>query len=330
MNNIFHIPLPSRYGLIGVFIYYALSLPFLRELLFSKGVTILSRFSGELNSGLDTFSFLAQLTLVVPYSANEYVFKYFDIGDLNILVLAIFTPIVYRYFSLAVSQISFLILVFIFIPVPLQFLSTFTKEVILILFLYMAYGVNSQFLARKQHLIFFGYVMFMKLYLVWIPVMLYLDKIRNLLIALIIVFFITSFIPIVGELVYAIFNRRMVESSFIANSEIIQTVYVSDLRTMLMMLYEVIPQIYFPFFIEPSLKTLFFQTYILFFISLCLYFRNRYSTVLLGVMLLHTILDPDLGAFIRHLSTFFLFVPLMMGLHENAEIHYMPNDTRQP
>ena len=124
------------FGILGVLFYYVLSLPIIRSTLFGEKGKILDAFSGEVASSGDLVKQVGQTVLLIPFFLNKYFFSYFDMNNINLLVLTIMTPIVYRYFCYSKSIHSFLLLLFLFFPAPLLFLSTFTKDTILVLFLF--------------------------------------------------------------------------------------------------------------------------------------------------------------------------------------------------
>jgi len=79
------------------------------------------------------------------------------------------------------------------------------------------------------------------------------------------------------------------------------------------MLGEVVPQIFTPFFLEATLKNLVFQIYIWTLIAFMLLANNKESRVFFFLIPLYVMLDPDLGAFFRHIVSFFLFFPFLLG-----------------
>lgn len=300
---------------IGVFYYLILCAPFIRQVLFGDGAKILDMYSGELSDGAgDAFSFFTKYVLFIPYFLNQNLFSYFDVAGSNILVMAIMSVVVYRYFSYARSWKSFIFLAFLFIPVPLLFLSSFNKDVLLVVAVFFAYGYRKDLSCRDSWYVFFAYAFFMRAYLMVVPAIL---KIRNL--APFVLF--SMFVLIIGlnvdgvsEVFFRLFNRRLVEKGFSANSELNQTVVVDGVLTLVEMLLEVLPQIVFPIFYSFGLKTIFFQIYVSLFLWTCVFYRNVYSNLFLFLFFFYSILDPDLGAFFRHLTSFFILFPLMLGM----------------
>ena len=306
------------FGLIGVLFYYVLSLPIIRNMLFGEKGKILDAFSGEIASSGDMVKQIGQTVLLIPFFLNKYFFSYFDINNINIVVLAMMTPIVYRYFCYSKSIHSFLLLLFLFFPAPLLFLSTFTKDTLLVLFLFFSYGYYRNLELRENPICFFLYIFSMRPYLLWVPIVL---KSRDMVKGVIILCAIFSLLlqfETTNEIIYRIFNRRLVDTLYDANSQIFQTVIVREPYHIFQMIFEVFPQVFFPILFGMGLKSLVFQIYIfvVFFVSIAR--RNSYSNTVITLMIMYAVLDPDLGAYLRHVSSFFIFFPMVLGLDKFA------------
>lgn len=290
-------------------------MPFIRGVLFGDGFKILDFYDGQLvTDASDGFFFLAQFALYFPYLFYKYLFTYFDVLGLNVLVIALSTPIVYRYFCHAKNELQLVLLMFLFVPVPLLFLSSYNKDFVLVVFLYFSYGYGRDLLVYSRGYLFLVYAVLMRAYLVFVPLIMSVRDSKRFFLASFLMFVGMASNEYTGYYIYRLFNRRLAEKGFDANSEILQTVEVSDFLSMLKMLLEVVPQVLMPIFYGVGLKTIFFQMYVSVFLVCCIYFRSRYSNVLLVLFIFYTILDPDLGAFFRHLTSFFILFPLMLGL----------------
>lgn len=301
------------FGSLGVGFYYVLSLPFIRSVLFGDKAKVLDAFSGEIAGG-DLVRVVGQSILFIPYIFNKYMFSYFEFANLNFLVLFIMTPIVYRYFSFSRSFLSFFLLLFLFFPAPLLFLSTFTKDTILVFLLFMSYGYYKNLQLRKNYLYFTVYALLMRPYLFWVPLVLNSKNITRALFGVSAIFILFLQFEITSDIIYKIFNRRLVETLYVANSKIEQTVIVRDAFDIVAMIIEVFPQIFLPVLFDFSLKSFVLQVYILLVLLIAILKRNPYSNVILLLMILYAVLDPDLGAYFRHVSSFFIFFPILLGL----------------
>lgn len=301
-------------GVVGVIIYLILSLPLLRNSLFGEKFKILDFYDGQLVEQADTFLFLAQFALYIPYWLDIYLFNFFEMGGVNFLVIIIMMPIVYRYFSFSRSKLEFIILLILFAPAPLLFLSTYNKEILLVIFLFMAYGYDKKLVVSSRGRWFLAYALTMRAYLVIIPLLMAVRDTRRFVLGAFLIFFLLISNDYTNGFVYRIFNRRLAEKGFDANSEIIQTVFVDSIYSLLAMLSEVLPQLLLPFLYNPNLKTLFFQIYVFLFLWCCIYYRSNYSNIMLVLFGFYCILDPDLGAFFRHLTSFFILFPLLLGM----------------
>lgn len=305
----------NYFGLIGVAYYYVLSLPIIRNILFGEGAKILEIYDGELdNEVAGAFEVFTQFALYFPYLIYNKIFIYFDIGGINVLVMLIMSIIIYRYFSHSKNFTEFILLAFLLLPAPLLFLSSFNKEIILVLSLFFAYGYNKRLRYWNKGYVFFIYAFLMRGYLMFVPLLMGIRKIGYFIIASLTLFIIGMSIEPVSEILFRLFNRRLAEKGYIANSEIIQTITVDGYSSLLYMLYEVIPQIFFPIFYSLSLKSIFFQLYIMTLLYICLLYRNNYSNIIIGLMIFYIVLDPDLGAYFRHLTSFFIFFPLLLNM----------------
>jgi hypothetical protein len=313
MKNVFKEKNP--YGVAGVFLYIALCAPVIRSLLFGGGLRILDRYSGDLTaSDGEAFTFFTKFVLYVPYLINEHIFRHFDVFNINILVIVTCIPIVYRYFSFSEGWRTFFLLAFLFLPVPLVTLSTFTKDYILVICLFFSYGYSSNGTVRTNWMLFFLYSFFLRAYLVIVPYLLSSKKNTYHYAGILLIAFLLLNTEQGSDVLFRLFNRRMADQSFEANSEIEQTVYVKSFFDIVYMLFEVLPQIIFPVFYNMGMKSIFFQTYVWTLLLISVYFRSKYSNVMLVMFILYVIIDPDLGAFIRHISSFFILFPLLMGL----------------
>jgi hypothetical protein len=303
----------NGFGLLGCVFYALLSMPFLRSLLFGEKAKVLDAFSGNVVLGNDIIKFLGQAVLIIPFYLNQYIFEFFNFNNFNLLVFLLFIPVVYCYFSFATKPSKFLTLLLLFSPAPLLFLSNFNKETIMVLFLFIAFGYDFNLNARVKSLYFYLYSLCMRPYLIWVPLVL---KSKNMFRAtgvMLLLFFTIVNFATTKELVFRLFNRRLAEKADTANSEIIQSVYVQDLGDIFNVLVEVVPQILMPFLLNPGFKNFIFQSYISFFLFLCIVHRNKYSNVMLCLILLYVVLDPDLGAFFRHITSFFIIFPLLLS-----------------
>lgn len=305
----------SLFGSVGVFLYSILSIPLIRKFLFGEKAKVLDEFSGDAEFKGDVVNFVGQAVLLIPYNLNVHFFSYFDFNDFNIAVFLFFMPVVYRYFSFCKNPFSFFLLAFLFFPAPLLFLSNFNKETILVLSLFFAFGYNKQLVVFSRGYFFIIYSILMRPYLLWVPMLLKCKNVFNMTIVLGVVFFIALSFDVSQKIVFRLFNRRLAEKAEDANSEIIQSVFVNSVGDVFRVLYEVCPQILFPFFLDPSFKTFVFQLYLNLFLILCFVFRNKYSNLLIYLFLLYVVLDPDLGAFFRHITSYFILFPLMLNLH---------------
>lgn len=312
----------SWYGSVGVIFYFILSMPVIRSMLFGEKGKVLDDFSGNVSFAGDIINIVGQVVLLIPFYLNEYFFSRFDFNEFNIAVFILFCPVVYRYFALSKSISSFLILLFLFFPAPLLFLSTFNKETLLVLSLFLAYGYTSSLLPLSRGRIFFLYALVLRPYLLFLPFIINSKNFIRMALGSFVVLLISLLFEITREIIFSLFNRRLAEKSLEANSEIIQSTYVSSLYDVFSVLGEVLPQILFPFFLEANLKNFIFQSYVSVFIFLCIKFRNNYSNALLALFSLYVILDPDLGAFFRHLSSFFILFPMMLCLDKKASKIY--------
>lgn len=311
----------NKYGGLGVLELLVLSTPQIRSALFGEKAKILDIFSGEVTDTGLVMNTLGQLTLLIPYYCQKYFFSYFDVGEINVLTLVLMIPLVYQYFSSARGVKSFCILSFFFLPAPLLFLSTFNKEIFLVLCLYFVY-VKSLPVAFKKQVVFFFYAVTMRPYLVWIPFVMGVDKVRQLYMRVVLILGLAMVTSTGRDILYTLFNRRLAEKGYDANSEIKQSTYVASLPDIASVIMEVVPQIFFPFVVSPSVKNLFFQCYIWGVLLVALKSRNCYGGVLLVATFLYTMLDPDLGAFLRHISTFFVLVPLALKYDSQARQVY--------
>ena len=154
----------------------------------------------------------------------------------------------------------------------------------------------------------------MRGYLMFVPLLMGIRKIGYFIVASLTLFVIGMSIEPVSEILFRLFNRRLAEKGYIANSEIIQTITVDGYSSLLYMLYEVIPQIFFPIIYGLSLKSIFFQLYIMTLLYICILYRNNYSNIIIGLMIFYIVLDPVLGAYFRHLTSFFIFFPLLLNM----------------
>jgi len=301
------------YGYIGVLIYLFLSLPFFRGVLFSNNLKVLDSFDiqGIDLTKEDTFSVIASTTLIIPKLLENYIFVHFEFSSMNLLVIAIFVPIVYKFFSTAKNASRFFFLLFIFLPTPLLFLSSYNKEVYLVLAVFFAF--SNPLAGNIRFFSFCVYSILLRPYLFWVPFAL---KTKQLLKASGVVAFVVTLLlitPFTNSFVFRFLNRRTYDKSVDANSEISQSVFVESFGEVFLMLFEVLPQFLFPIFYQPGLKSIFLTLYLWTIIGLCILKRNNYSNVMLLLIALYIILDPDLGAFLRHVSSFFLMVPLILG-----------------
>lgn len=307
------------YGVVGVIFYFILSLPFIRSVLFGEKPKILDSFNGEVVGDGDIVRYVGQLILFIPYTLNVHVFSMFDFNNMNILVLILMTPIVYRYFSFSNCWTNFFILLFLFFPAPLLFLSTFTKETILVVCLFFSYGYYKNLNSRSDPIYFSVYAVVMRPYLFWVPLVIKSKNIGRALMCVLVLFILLLQFELTSEIVYRILNRRLVETLYIANSKLVQTVVVRDSYDIVSMMLEVFPQIFTPILFGISMKSIVFQIYILFLMYICTVKRNPYSNVILILMVMYAVLDPDLGAYFRHLSSFFIFFPLILGLEKGVK-----------
>lgn len=304
---------------MGVLFYYTLSLPIIRSLLFGEKGKILDAFDGEISGGGDIVKYVGQSILFIPYTLNKHVFSIFDFNNLNFLVLGLMTPIVYRYFCHSRCLPTFLMLLFLFFPAPLLFLSTFTKDTILVFFLFLSYGYYRNLQLRDSSIYFIFYTLIMRPYLFWVPLVINSKDISRALLGVLLIFILFLQFDLTSEIIYRIFNRRLVETLYVANSKIIQTVIVRDFYDILFMIKEVFPQIFFPIFFGIGLKSIIFQAYIVVIISASIVKRNSYSNIILILMFMYAVLDPDLGAYFRHITSFFVFFPMLLGLNRVIE-----------
>lgn len=309
----------SFFGSLGVVFYYILSLPFIRSVLFGDKAKVLDAFSGEVVVGTDLVKVVGQSILFIPYVLNTYIFSNFEFNNLNFLVLLIMSPVVYRYFSFSKGFYSFFLLLFLFFPAPLLFLSTFTKDTMLVFFLFISYGYYKNLQIRNNYLYFTLYALLMRPYLFWVPLVVNSKNITRALFGVSFIFILFLQFEITSDVIYRIFNRRLVETLYVANSKIDQTVIVRDSFDIIAMIFEVFPQIFFPVFYDFGLKTCILQVYILLIVLISILKRNSYSNVLLLLMVLYAVLDPDLGAYFRHLSSFFIFFPILLGLNRHVK-----------
>ncbi|MDE1167877.1 MAG: hypothetical protein PW845_21485 [Pseudomonas sp.] len=307
----------NSFGCLGVLALFVLSIPQIRSALFGEKAKILDIFSGEVTDTGVVMNTLGQLTLLIPFYSQKYVFSYFDVGEVNVLTLALMVPVVYQYFCSARGVKSFCLLGFFFLPAPLLFLSTFNKEIFLVLCLYFAYARAAPVTFKKQALFFF-YAASMRPYLAWIPFVMGVAKVRQLYWRVLAILGVAMVTPTGRDILYTLFNRRLAEKGYDANSEITQSTYVASLPDVASVIAEVVPQVFFPFFVAPSVKSLFFQCYIWGVVWVALKARNRFGGVLLVATWVYTMLDPDLGAFLRHISTFFVLVPLALKYDNRA------------
>lgn len=306
------------FGLIGVLFYYVLSLPIIRNMLFGEKGKILDAFSGEIVSSGDMVKQMGQTVLLIPFLLNKHFFSYFDINNINILVLGLMTPIVYRYFCYSKSINSFLLLLFLFFPAPLLFLSTFTKDTLLVLFLFFSYGYYRNLELRENPIYFVLYIFSMRPYLLWVPIVLKSRDMVKGLIILCAIFALLLQFELTNEIIYRIFNRRLVDTLYDANSQISQTVIVREPYHIFQMIFEVFPQVFFPILFNFGLKSFVFQIYIVVVFSVSIARRNSYSNTIITLMIMYAVLDPDLGAYLRHVSSFFIFFPMILGLDKLA------------
>ena len=305
----------NYFGLIGVAYYYFLSLPIIRNLLFGEGAKILEIYDGELdNEVAGAFELFSQFALYFPYLIYNKIFVYFDMGGINLLVVTIMSIIIYRYFSFSKNFTEFTLLAFLLLPAPLLFLSSYNKEIILVLSLFFAYGYNKNLRYWNKGYIFFIYAFLMRGYLMFVPLLMGIRKIGYFVLASMILFVVGMSINPIAEILFRLFNRRLVEKGYSANSEIIQTITVNGYSSLVQMLFEVIPQIFFPIFYGVNLKSIFFQMYISMLLYICILYRNKYSNIIIGLMIFYILLDPDLGAYFRHLTSFFILFPLLLNM----------------
>ncbi|MFV3384139.1 hypothetical protein ACNFCJ_01545 [Pseudomonas sp. NY15364] len=302
---------PNPYGVIGILIYLFLCIPQLRSALFGEKAKILDIFSGELSETATGISRFGQATLLIPYHLNNAIFRHFEISNVNLLVIVIMLPLVYKYFSYAKNLKSLAILGLFFLPAPLLFLSTFNKEILLVGTFFFTYATYTQ-TSMRTHALFLAYSLTMRPYLSWIPLIIGAQNLKKITIRILAIFSLALTIPQAREILYQIFNRRLAEKGYDANSEIVQTVFVQSLADIFVVLYQVLPQVLFPFLVNPSIKTLFFQTYIAAFIFFSIKASNRHGHALILAFFMYTLLDPDLGAFLRHISSFFPIIPIML------------------
>lgn len=306
------------FGILGVLFYYVLSLPIIRSNLFGEKGKILDAFSGEVARSGDIVKQVGQTVLLIPFLLNKYIFSYFDIINVNLLVLGVMTPVVYRYFCYSKSIYSFSLLLFLFFPAPLLFLSTFTKDTMLVLFLFFSYGYYRNLELREQPIYFLIYIVTMRPYLIWVPMVLKAkDMVKGVIIVGVLFVFLLQF-DVTNEIIYRIFNRRLVDTLYDANSQISQSIIVREPFHILQMIYEVFPQVFFPIFFGVGLKNIVFQLYIFIIILLLIVRRNSYSNTIAALMFMYAVLDPDLGAYLRHVSSFFIFFPMILGLDKFA------------
>lgn len=306
------------FGVLGVLFYYTLSFPVIRSILFGEKGKILDAFSGEVMSSGDMVKQVGQTVLLIPFFLNKYFFSYFDINNVNVLVLGLMTPIVYRYFCYSKSIHSFLLLLFLFFPAPLLFLSTFTKDTLLVLFLFFSYGYYRNLELRGNPMYFLIYIVSMRPYLIWVPMVLKSkDMVKGLIIVAVMFVLLLQF-DITNEIIYRIFNRRLVDTLYDANSQIYQSIIVREPFHIVQMIYEVFPQVFFPIFFGVGLKSIAFQLYIFIIILVSIARRNPYSNTIIALMFMYAVLDPDLGAYLRHVSSFFIFFPMILGLDKFA------------
>ena len=302
------------FGTLGVFFYYILSLPFIRSALFGEKGKILDAFDGQVSNGGDVVQFVGQSVLVIPYALNNYIFAPFDFNNMNVLVLLLMTPIVYRYFCFSRGFVSFVLLLFLFFPAPLLFLSTFTKETILVVCLFFSYGYYKELSIRNNFIYFTAYAITMRPYLFWVPLVIKFRKISGAVFGVFFIFLILLQFDLTSEIIFRIFNRRLVETLYDANSQIVQSVVVREPFDILLMSLEVLPQVFLPILFGFGLKSIIFQIYIFLLVALSIVRRNSYSNIVLILMVMYAILDPDLGAYFRHLSSFFIIFPMVIGM----------------
>jgi hypothetical protein len=191
------------------------------------------------------------------------------------------------------------------------FLSTFNKEILLVICLYFSYGYTRK-KCLKFEWIFVIYALLLRPYLLMVPVMMRLGKLRAIFVFIMFLIFALLSFELTAGLIYDLFNRRMGSKIFDANSEIIQTVYVDSIGSFVMMLIEVMPQIFLPFFLDASVKNFIFQFYIWIIVIMVFISRSKYTNTIGFLLMLYVVLDPDLGALFRHLVTFFILYPYII------------------
>lgn len=300
----------NLFGSIGCFLFLLLSMPFIRSALFGDNAKILDMFDPDSVAGAGPLQQVMKYVLLVPYYINESIFRNFDFGNFNLLVFFIFTPVVYRYFSFSKNYKEFLVLFFLFFPAPLLFLSTFTKDVLLCFALFLSFGYTKSLERKWKPVFFFVYATFLRPYLFWVYFSLRAKNLKYALFIVLVFLLLIFNVDFLSEAFFKVLNRRMVESSYVANSAINQTIIVEGVDTIFLMLLEVVPQFLLPIVYDFNLKTLILQSYILFYLCVFIIYRNKYSNTLLGLFFMYIILDPDLGAFFRHLASFFVLFPL--------------------
>lgn len=301
----------NLYSFIGVFFFYLITYLNFEITLGFRLLDLVDKV--DLNNFEFSVKGLGSLTFIIPSFLNNYFFSYFNYLNFNFLTVFISTFILIFYFSKSKNFLNFGILVFLVIPPLLMSLNIFCKEFIFIFFLFLF--IKDQ--PKTNLLIMYIYLFFRPHYVFLVYFFSDKKKYFNILSILIILIFYEELYSLFVDLIYRKNNHLYKDILYIANTQIQLLDYrYNDFLSLLKNIIYIISQTHFPILYFEGIKILYFQIYILVLYYLIFNNFNLYSKILLFNLFFFSLIDVDLGQYLRHISSFFLFYPLILIRNE--------------
>ncbi len=302
----------NLYSFLGIFFFY-----FITFLNFdiTVGVRLLDLVDKVDFSNINfSIKGLGSLTFIIPSFLNNYIFSYFNYLNFNFLTVIISTFVLFFYFSKSKNFFNFLLLLFLVIPPMFMSLNIFCKEFIFILFLYLFiknYPKTNKFiiylyLLFRPHYIFIVYFFSKK------------KKYFYFFSIVLIFFFYGPLYDFFINLIYRKNNYLYSDVIFSANTQILLLDYsYSDFLSLVKNIIYILFQTHMPILYFDGIKIIYLQLYILIVYFLIFSNFNIFSKILLFNLFFFSLIDVDLGQYLRHISSFFLFYIFII----NEQIH---------
>jgi hypothetical protein len=257
---------------------------------------------------------LGAITMFLPSFIYSNILINLNFDNFNLLSVVISCLIIYKYFLRCASISFFFLLLFLLIPAIFLSLPIFCKEFIFITFLYL-FIYNYPYYNKKY---LFLYLFFRPHY--FFLLYFFSSNKKKILYGflLILIIFNDQFYSLLIDLIYRknfyLFNELIYYSN--TQFKLLDFSYENFTGLILNYLYTLLQVHFSIFFFEINIKIIYFQIYIIIIYILIFYNFNIFSKILFFCIFFFTLIDVDLGQYLRHLSSFFLFFPLILFKNE--------------